>query len=71
LYPRTREHVDQFIDAETTDLSLQQITNPWLCLAKEISRLGLRPPVGFNVFSQINHQVGSDLEVCGFLPVKP
>ena len=71
LYPCTREHVNQFIDAETTDLSLQQVTNPWLCLAKEVSRLGLRPPAGSNVFPQINHQVGSDLKVRGFLAVKP
>jgi hypothetical protein len=55
LYPCTREHVNQLIDAETTDLSLQQVTDPWLCLAKEISRLGLRPPARSNVFPQINH----------------
>jgi hypothetical protein len=50
---------------------LQQVTDPRLCLAKEISRLGLCPAAGSNVFPQINHQVGSDLEICGFLPVKP
>jgi hypothetical protein len=49
LNPCTREHVNQLIDAETTDLSLQQVANPWLCLAKEISRLGLRPAAGSNV----------------------
>jgi hypothetical protein len=48
-YPGAREHDNQFIDAETADLPLQQITDPWLCLAKEISRLSLRPPARLNV----------------------
>jgi len=47
----TTAHVNQLIDAETADLSLQQVTNPRLCLAKEISRLGLRPP-GARMYSR-------------------
>jgi hypothetical protein len=52
-YPCTREHINQLIDAETADFSLQQITDAGLCLAKKSGRLGLRPPARANVLPQV------------------
>jgi hypothetical protein len=48
-YPRTCEHIDQLINAETTDLPLQQIAYAWLCLAKESRRFRLDPTARLNV----------------------
>jgi hypothetical protein len=56
-YPCRREHINQVIDAETADLSLQQVTDAELCLAKESGRLGLSPPTRANVLAQVEQQV--------------
>jgi hypothetical protein len=53
-YAGSREHSNQLINAEPADLSLQQVTNAWLRLAKKSCCFSLRPPSGANVFSQVD-----------------
>src|SRR5688572_1871275 len=57
------EHVDELVYAETADLPGQQITDAGLCLVEEIGRLSLGPSTFLNVAAEIEHQVGSYLQV--------
>jgi hypothetical protein len=62
-YPGAWEHVDEFIYAETADLSGQQITDARLFLVGESGRLGPGPTAFLNVLAEIEQQAGSYFRV--------
>ena len=62
-HARAGEKVDQFIDAETADLSLEQIAHSRLSLVEKSSGLSLCPAARGNVLTQIEHEIGAYLEI--------
>jgi hypothetical protein len=52
--------LDQFIDTEAIDVSIHEVADSRLGLAKVFSGFGLRPLLRLNEVSKINHQIGTD-----------
>jgi hypothetical protein len=57
------KHLNQAIDAKAVDLPSHEIADPWLSHSKELSGGGLCKLLDLDQLRQLNHEIGSDLEV--------
>lgn len=61
------EHVDECVDTEEVNFAFDQIADPGLGDTKEFGCLGLLESLGLDIFVEVDHQVGPEFKVFGFL----
>lgn len=57
------EHLNQAIHAKAIDLPSHEVADPWLSHSEELRGGDLCEPLGLDQLGQLNHEIGSDLEV--------
>jgi len=65
------EHLYEAVDAEEVDFSSHEIADSRLSHSEKLGGGGLRKPLGLNQLGQLNHQVGSNLEVLRLILDEP
>src|SRR5882724_5775204 len=69
-YARTRQHVDEGVDAEQLDLAAHEVANPRLRHAEQLCCRGLRELPSLDQPLDLDHQVRPDLEARSLLRPK-
>jgi site-specific DNA-cytosine methylase len=65
-----RNHIHQRVDAEQIDLAAHQVADSGLRDPKQLRSLSLREVSRIDHFAELDHEIGSESQVCSVVGLK-